>query len=118
MRTDVKISQEHFEYDFRACVCFQMECCSLEVMAELLLNWSTQVTENIGHALSVGESLPRSYLWLPVLCCIFLFSGLTLENEERSHSSETPCSLPSTTRPWTWRSFQIDVTRLKGSSKT
>lgn len=67
MRTDVKISQEHFEYDFRACVCFQMECCSLEVMAELLLNWSTQVTENIGHALSVGRAFPE--VTCGYLCC-------------------------------------------------
>lgn len=74
--------------------------------------------KNIGHALSTGENLPRSYLWLPVLCYVLLSRGLTSENEKRSNSSETPWSLPSITRPWTWRSFQIDLTILKGSSKT
>lgn len=62
MRTDVKIRRKHFECDLGACECFYMECYSPEVMAELLLELVSQVTENIGHALSMGESPPRIYL--------------------------------------------------------
>lgn len=39
----------------------------LKLRLSYCYNLSSQVTENIGHALSVGESLPRMYLWLPVL---------------------------------------------------
>lgn len=79
-----------------------MECCSLEVMAELLLEPAYSSQRKHRSCLIYGESLPRIYLWWPVPCITFQWPHL--RHEEGPHSSETPCSHPSITRPSMWRS--------------
>lgn len=103
MRTGVKTSRKHFEYDFKEHVyAFRWNAVLSRLWLSCYSNWPIQVRENIGSALSMGKAFPEFICG--GLCCVLLSNGLTSENEEGPHSSETPCSRPSITRPSMWRS--------------
>lgn len=103
MRTGVKTSRKHVEYDLKEHVyAFRWNAVLSRLWLSCYLNWPIQVRENIGPALSLGKAFPEFICGC--LCCVLLSSGLTSENEEGPHSSETPCSRPSITRPSMWRS--------------
>ncbi|CAK6435602.1 unnamed protein product [Pipistrellus nathusii] len=80
-----------------------MGCCSLEVVAELLLELVCLSHRKHRSCLIYGgKAFPEFTCGYP--CCVLLCNDLTSENEEGSRSSETPCGHPSIPRPSMWRS--------------
>lgn len=70
-------------------------------------NWSTQVTQNLSHALPMGRAFPQ--LTWDYLCRIILCNGLTSENEEWSNSSELSAVFQSSQGHGCWGLFHTDL---------
>lgn len=95
-----------------------MECCSLEVMAELLLEPVFSSPKKHRSCLIHGENLPE--VTCDYLCCaMYYFLEASLQKMKKG---QILLKLPEVFHPsqghGRGRSFQIDLTILKGSSKT
>lgn len=87
-----------------------MECCAVLLKYGWAVIRTTQVTQNISHALPMGKAFPEP-TW-DYLCCITLGRGLTSENEEPSNSSELSAVFQPSQGRGCWGLFHTD---FKGS---
>lgn len=119
MRTDGKISRKHLESDLRAyCMLLDGMAVPLKLWLSYYYNWSTPVTENIGHALFICGGAPFQNFSV-MTCAVYYFA---VAPPQKIKKGQILVKLPAVYHPSQGQGcgglFQTDLISLKRLSKT